>query len=130
MEKIYAEFNHARWIARCPACAAQGIISAMLVTPGDVFICPEEHPDILASAFSPHPTLPGAFTSIADPAKRQAARQAAIEAGAVYEVIFPDEKTQIERALRVRPRGARNWFPGVTLVEIESENVVQGVVNA
>jgi hypothetical protein len=130
MKKVYAEFNHARWIVRCPLCAAQGITAAMIVAPGDVFICPEEYPDILATAFAPNPALPGTFTSIADPLTRQAARQAALEAGAAYEVIFPEERTLIENALRMRPRGARNWVPGVLLADIQIENMAQGVSNA
>jgi hypothetical protein len=130
MEKVYAEFNHARWIVRCPACAAQGVISAMVVVPGDVFICPEEYPDILATAFAPHPSMPGKFSSVTDDAMRQTARQTAIEAGMAYEIIFPAEKEQIERELRMRPRRARNWFPGVTLAEMQIENEAQGVINA
>ena len=130
MEKIYAEFNHARWIVRCPNCAAQGIISAMVVVPGDVFICPEEYSDILATAFAPHPSMPGKFSSVTDDATRQTARQTAIEAGMAYEIIFPAEKGQIERDLRMRPRGARNWVPGVSLADIQIENMAQGVSNA
>jgi hypothetical protein len=127
MKKVYAEFNHARWIARCPTCEAQGITAAMTVVPGEVFICPEENPDILATTFAPNPNMPRTFNSVPDTVAREKARQAAIQMDAAYEVIFPVEKAQIERMLRMRPRGARNWFPGVTLTELQIENQVQGV---
>lgn len=130
MKQVYAEMNHARWIAICPSCAAQGITAAMEVTVGEPFICPEEHPDILATAFSPNPRMAGTFISVPDTVLREQARQAAIAAGEAYEVIFPREKKQIETLLRSRPRGARNWFQGVTLDEMTAENQARGVQHA
>ena len=130
MEQVYAEYNSARWIAICPGCLAQGIQAAMEVKPGDVFICPEEHPNIMAITLVPNPRMPGAFNSVADTALRTEARQAAIGAGEAYEVIFPAEKAEIERVLRVRPRAARNWWAGVPLSDLIAENIERGVAHA
>lgn len=130
MEQVYAEYNSARWIAICPTCLVQGIQAAMEVKPGDVFICPEEHPNIMAITLVPNPRLPGAFNSVADTALRTEARQAAIGAGEAYEVIFPAEKAEIERVLRVRPRAARNWWTGVPLSDLIAENIERGVAHA
>lgn len=130
MEIAYAQYNSARWIVLCPACLEQGIQAALEVKPGDVFICPEEHPNILATTLMPNPRMEGAFNSVADTVLRTEARQAAITAGESYEVIFPAEKAEIERVLRVRPRAARNWFAGIPLSDLLAENIERGVAHA
>jgi hypothetical protein len=130
MEQVYAEYNYARWIVKCPKCLLEGIQSAMEVKPGDIFVCPEEHPNILATALVPNPRINGAFNSVADLVLRAETRQAAIAAGEAYEVIFPEEKAEIERILRVRTRDGRNWWQGVPLTDLIAENIERGVPNA
>lgn len=122
MEKVYAQLNHARWIVICPNCTQMGIISASEVKPGDVFICVEEHPDLMKNMLVPHPRTQGAFNSVPDDYAREEARQSALEAGECFEVVFPAEKPTIEAVLRERPVSARNWFPGVTVDELRVEN--------
>lgn len=130
MEPVYAEYNYARWIAKCPKCLLEGIQSALEVKPGDIFVCPEEYPNILATALVPNPRISGAFNSVADLVLRSETRQAAIEAGEAYEVIFPEDKAEIERILRVRTRDGRNWWQGVPLTDLIAENIERGVSNA
>jgi hypothetical protein len=130
MKKVIAEFNHARWIALCPDCLKQGIQSALEVKPGDVFVCPEEHPNLLATTFVPNPRMPGAFNSVPDVILRRETLRAALDAGEAYQVTFPADKAQIERALRMRPRNAQNWFPGTTVAELLDENERRGVKHA
>lgn len=122
MKTVFAEFNHGRWIAICPACREQGVISALQVEPNDVFVCPTEYPDTLAETFIPNPRVQGAFNSVPDIALRDQARRSAIEAGNGYEVVFPPEKKEIERVLRFRPVFGRNWWVGVTLEDLRTEN--------
>lgn len=126
MDTIHAQFNHGRWIAICPACAAGGTISALQVKPGDLFICPEEHPDLLAMTYMPNPRKAGAFDMVPDEAKREEARQTALRQGAAYEIIFPAEKAQIEAALRPRPIAARNWH-GESVADLLAENQERGI---
>lgn len=130
MKQTHANYNHARWIAICPHCAQDGKTAALEVQPGDVFICPECHPQVLAKTLLPNPRMAGAFNSVPDVAARDEARQSALALGDCYEVIFPAEKAQIEKALRMRPAHARNWFPGVSLQDIQDENRERGLINA
>lgn len=120
--KIIAEFNHGRWVAVCPACLEQGMQVASAVESGDVFICPNDYPNILAITLMPNPRVPGAFNPIPDEPLRMETHQAALSAGDWYEVIFPEAKAEIERVLRVRPVHARNWIAGVELSELQNEN--------
>lgn len=126
MDKIKAIYNHGRWIAICPKCAAQGVISAVQVKPGDLFICPEEHEDLMAMTYIPNPNKAGAFNMVPDEAMRAKARAEAIRLGAALEVTFPAEAKAIEDALRPRPLGARNWL-GERVEEILAENAARGV---
>lgn len=130
MRIIYAEYNCARWIALCPVCRAQGIQSALEVKPGDIFVCPEEYPNLLATTLVPNPRMPGALSSVPDRVLREETRQAAVATGDVFNVEFPANKSDIERALRMRPRHARNWSPGTTVADLENENSQRGVSHA
>lgn len=52
--------------------------------------------------------------------------------GALFEVVFPDEKPEIEALLLLRPliKGlpiTRNWLLGETLDMLRAENIVNGV---
>lgn len=117
MEQIYAHFNHGRWIAFCPKCN-----TASVVTPNSPMVCAGEYPNLLAKTLVPNPHMAGAFNSVPDEFLRREARQAALDAGEAYEVIFPAEKAEIEKILRARPVHGRNWFPGVSLSELIEEN--------
>lgn len=121
-ETIYAEFNHGRWVAICPNCLREGMQVASVVKIGDVFICPNDYPNLLATTLVPNPRVAGAFNPVPDQPLREETHQAALLAGEYYEVVFPAEKSEIERVLRVRPVHARNWFVGVTLAELQDEN--------
>jgi hypothetical protein len=123
MKKVFAEFNHGRWVAICPKCLAkEGIQSAMDVKPGDIFVCPEEYPDITATALISHPRIKGAFTSVSDEFLREETRRQAIADGNSYQIEFPKDAQEIVKELRKRPRHARNWSPGTTVAELKSEN--------
>lgn len=130
METIFAVINHNRWIAICPRCQAIGSLQAIEVKPGDIFVCPGEHPEILAKTFIPNPRMKGAFNSVPDEILREETRQLAIAQGNAYRVEFPGNAKQIIEALRVRPVHARNWEPGTTLKELRSENARNGAANA
>ena len=127
MKTINAQLNHNRWIAVCPTCAEGGQTSAALVTPGELFICASEYPDILATMQVPHRKRKGAFVVVADDDARDEARLAAIEQGAAYEVIFPADKKEIEAALSKRPAAARNWTPGFSVDDLLRENAERGL---
>ena len=130
MKKIQAYLNHGRWIANCPQCAELGLTVAKIVTLSEIFVCPEEYPDTMANTLVPNPRMQGAFNSVPDHILRIETRRRAIAEGNVYEIIFPDDKAQIESVLRRRPVHARNWDPATTLEELHNENVRNGVVNA
>lgn len=130
MQKIYALYNHGRWIAICPACTAIGLIAASIVRPGEFFVCAEEYPDITATMLIPNPNQSGTFIAAPNQVLREQTKQQAIEASNVYEVIFPDQKKEIERVLRYRPVPSRNWEPGTTMDELTAENTAHGVEDA
>lgn len=119
--------NHGRWMAKCPACATIGATVALLVKPGDVFICPEEYPDLMARMLVPHSTKKGAFLSVSDEDARKTAREIALREGDYYEIEFPENKSDIERILRNRPVSARNWNIETTAEELRAENFAHGV---
>lgn len=99
----------------------------MEVTPGDHFICPEEHPDILAKTLVPNPRVAGAFNAVPDLALREEAKKKAVDQDDAFEVVFPKNKAEIERILRVRPREGRNWWQGVPIEDLVRENQERGV---
>lgn len=121
-EYIYAELNHGRWVACCPACLKEGLQVASIAKVGEPFICPNDYPNLLATTLMPNPRVPGAFNPVPDLPLQEETRQAVLKTGDYYEVIFPAEKSEIERILRARPVHARNWFNGVTLEELQNEN--------
>ena len=120
--QIFAEYNHGRWVAICPDHQAQGMTIAEVVHCGDVFICPEDYPDLHATTLMPNPRIKGAFNIIPDTPLREETRARAIADGAAHEVLFPDDWKEIEAVLRLRPVHARNWQPGTTLAELKSVN--------
>ncbi len=122
MKQLLAEINHARWIVRCPVCAEQGTLTAAQVKPGDVFVCPTEHPNMLAMMFIPNPRKAGALNQVPDEELRKQTLQAALAAGDAFEVVFPAEKEAIEAVLRPRLPAFRNWVPGETLQALQQEN--------
>lgn len=122
MQKVEAFYNHGRWVAGCPKCAKEGRLVASEINPGDIFVCPEEYPNLLAVTFIPNPRVKGAFNPVPDKALRKETFEAAVKEGDGYEVIFPREWKEIEALLSARPKAARNWFPSVTIADIEAEN--------
>ncbi|HQA69622.1 MAG TPA: hypothetical protein PK801_14955 [Aggregatilineales bacterium] len=46
--------------------------------------------------------------------------------GQAMTVVFPEEKERIEALLLARPLAARNWQPGETVAQLESENDLYG----
>ena len=129
MKKIKAHYNWARWIVFCPDCALEGKTMAAEVTDDNVFVCPEEYPDILAKTLLPNPRMAGAFNSVPDIILREETKEKAIAEGNAYQVEMPAKKikTEIERILRARPREGRNWQPGVPLEDMIEENKERGV---
>lgn len=126
MRKINAQMNHGRWIVICPDCAEQGMTVAMEVVPGVPFVCPQEHSNLLATTLVPNPRVKGAFNSIPDLVLREETRRSAVEAGSAFEVVFPPEKKEIERLLRLRPIPNRNWTDA-TLDELRRGNAERGL---
>jgi len=41
--------------------------------------------------------------------------------------VFPDNWQAIEMALVKRPQKARHWWPGVTVAELEQQNIAEGL---
>lgn len=136
-EPSYAVFNAGRWIARCPICARKGWNVATEIKPGQDFICPIDNPGVIA-------TMPVAveFTdrekaenfrhgvkalfrikAVPDAATREEASASALR----HKVIWPKQKAEIERLLRMRPAKAMNWEPGETLDMIRAENAEHAV---
>ncbi len=97
--KVKARLNHGRWIVDCPL----GCNSASLVYPGKPYICGDHYPRVFSDD-------PGA-------AADEVAR--AYELKHVYDVVFPGDKADIERALKSRPLDLQNWFPNGHPLAIE-----------
>lgn len=125
--KIFAEMNHGRWIAICPVCREGLRIVAMGVKLGDLFVCPEEYPNIMAMTLVPNLRMKGAFNSVPDMVLREEERKRAAADGNAHELIFPDNKGEIESLLRMRPVTARNWWPEISADDLRRENIEQGV---
>lgn len=121
MKQIYARLNWGRWIADCPV-HGEGVAEA--VRPGEPMICSRCYPAIYA-------TMPvqikGIQKDIPDLAMRTHARKQAADADQVYEVLFPEEKDEIEAVTRVRPMQNVNWVPGMTVEDLRRENAEYGV---
>jgi uncharacterized Zn finger protein len=50
------------------------------------------------------------------------------ECGTVSDVVFPDEREQIDRVVSARKvPSTRNWNPGETLSDLDAENQIMGV---
>lgn len=119
--QIIAEYNHGRWVVICPEHLERGLMVAEQVEPGAVFTCPGDYPDLYATTLMPNPRMAGAFNSVPDMQLREETRQKAIAEGNAHQIIFPENWKEIENELRKRPVYARNWQPGTTLAELQSE---------
>lgn len=105
---VTARINHGRWLADCNRPGCRG---AELVTPGVAFIC--------GSCY------PGAFA--ADAAERARWTRIAAARGELHDVAFPEDGPAIEAALAGRDEPNRNWTPGETVADLESENAAHGI---
>lgn len=119
---IHAIYNHGRWVAVCPGCLEQGLQVAEVVKPGDLFICPNDYPDLHATTLMPNLRVKGAFNPVPDQPLREETRLKAIAEGAAQEILFPENWKEIEDTLRTRPVHARNWQPDTTLEELLAES--------
>ncbi len=50
-----------------------------------------------------------------------------MECGTRYHVVFSPEWQAVEAALVKRPQKARHWWPGVTVAELEQQNIAEGL---
>lgn len=117
MEKIYARFNHGRWIADCPNCP-----SATVVKIGDeMVICGACYPDKLAKKWSLLPS--GNPIPSSDKSKQDSAKELAYSMSEVYEIVFPDDAKLAEEVLRKRKIEHQHYYPKKeSLEDLEREN--------
>jgi hypothetical protein len=58
---------------------------------------------------------------------RAEARTRAEENGEVYDVLFPESKSEIIEVVKVRKLQNQNWIPGETVKFLKDENKKNGV---
>ncbi len=90
---VTARFDHGRWIADCPHCNG-----AEQARPGEKFTCGSH---FAQEAETRRPQEPGIR-----------AKDISRERGQEYLLHFPNNKRQIEKSLRHRPRHQMHWRPG------------------
>lgn len=127
-KKVKARYEWGRWIADCPDCPN----SAEDVKPGDEFLCGTEFPHKHATLFQKIQVQHGKkladrYAKVPDAIAREQAWARGIVLGRVYKVVFPRNKKDIERVLRMRPVKNQNWSPGETLADLQRENKEHGI---
>ena len=121
MKTVKAYMNHGRWIVDCPKHGKDG---AMEVKETDKeYIAPCCFPGIIASI----PVMrKSQFKVIPDISARATAKRLAIQAGEVYEIVFPAKLAEIKAIMEVRPIHNRHWTTE-TVAALKKENKAHGV---
>ena len=111
--------NYGRWIMNCPRCN-----TALPALEAGV-ICPRCFPDITAKAW--RPLKNGDLRPVPDHELIAAATTQAREQDEIYFPLYPREKEQIERILRMRPAVKNmNWIPEESLDDLRQQNIDHG----
>lgn len=125
--KVEAYLNHGRWVVDCPKC---GKLGATLAEPkpsespysviNGEYICPNCYPGMVAIRKR---TVTGV---IFNEDLRTVARARACQNNEIYEVVFPNDKKEIEKIVSVRRLDYQNWEPGETVKFLKEENELIG----
>lgn len=116
---LNAYMNNGRWIMDCPEC------STPLPAWDTGVVCPRCHPDMLAKAFRQMKN--GDLRPVVDLELVSAAQAAARELDQEYFPVYPDEREQIERVLRMRPdRKNMNWIASESVQDLIDQNLEHG----
>lgn len=105
MVKIWSYMNHGRWLVDCPKCGNASEINRQTKT----LICLHCDPGIQAMAFQEvdTPVQGKILRQIPDIMAREAARQKATQ----YDIVFPKEAEEIEKAITGKHQYWQNWYP-------------------
>jgi len=119
MKKVYARVNHGRWIADCPDCSN----GAMLVNPEKLepFICGNCFPGMVAKTIKK--VGEDKYVPVPDDKTIFRTAETVMGAGYAYEVVIPDNWSEIFETLRPRLLENMNWQPGETLDDLIEENI-------
>jgi len=120
MKTVKAYMNYGRWIVDCPK---HGNAGAMEVKETDTeYIPPCCYPQIIASI----PMLKdGRFTHAPDKSARATGRRLAVQAGEVYQIVFPDKLEEIKTIMNNRPLNNRHWT-NESIAALKKENKAHG----
>ena len=117
--QLIAYMNNGQWIMNCPRC------DTPLPCWDTGVVCPQCYPDIMARAL--RPLRNGDLRPVPDQELIEAARATAQAADDEYFPLYPSERNQIERILRMRPAPKNmNWIPEETLEDLKSQNLEHG----
>ena len=126
--EVLAYLNNNRWIVDCPKCGKLGATLAepdISVSPYSAidgkYICPNCYPGMTKIKERGY-----AKVSFDEDARAEA-RTRAEENGEVYDVVFPDNKSEIIDVVKVRKHQHQNWQPGETIKFLKDENKKNGV---
>ena len=123
MSTVTAYLNYGRWLVDCPKHGKHGATEITVET--TEFIPPCCYPGIIAQFVG---VVKGKITTLKDESARATARRLATEKDEVYQVVFPEELTQILDVTLVRPIENQNWQPGETVEFLQAENAEHGMV--
>lgn len=137
MRQIMARYNAGRWLVDCPIHGAEGAVLACAYngidpsqskfwTENNEYICPVCYPGIVAEFLAPRN---GRIEKVPDRSARRTARLLAAAQDEIYQVVFPDEREQIEDVLKERPKLQRNWDgPHESISFLQAENkILRGI---
>lgn len=136
------------WRINCPKCSSTLSVDPTMAT----IICFVCYPDLRANMLqapagnwtfvdaSGQPTtadkatamIPpalGGWLNVPDLARQQSAKDQANTDGAVYNIIFPPDRGEIEAVLRVRDPINMGWNPGETVSDLATENTSAGLAS-
>lgn len=130
MQQVKAYYNWlSGWIWDCPKCndkpydGTKPNISEK-AGKGKPGICSRCYPGIHAMMQA---NYEGRLVQVPDLSARARAYAEAEKRGEIYEVVFPRNEEKIMALLRKRPRKNMNWWPGISLKELQRENIEHGV---
>jgi hypothetical protein len=116
---LNAYLNHGRWIIHCPRC------DTALPAKEEGMVCPICWPGVNAKALQPIPG--GLFRPVADAELINQVKAKAKAKGELYAPVFPAEKEEIEKIVRMRPKVYHvNWTPGETVEQLRQQNIERG----
>jgi hypothetical protein len=125
--KAYAYMQQNVWKVKCPkGCDGSAVlaepnanISPHWAINGE-YICPCEYPKAIAYN---RRIVGGIVAPMLDLGAYKTAKVMASEHDEVFEVVFPENRADIEKVLHERPVQYRSWYPGETIEMLEAENV-------